>query len=211
MCHIVLFVEKGNRVRSRVSVLGQRISGVVQGCTVVGPSEVATEVFEARSLHGLSRVETSGLTYGCGVGIVGIGIHELGIGCHGEVVVEELGVEVQAGCCTLECRGLQDTFLVGIACREAVGKVLQATGNGHIVVMADGVLIDLILPVGRSIAHQRGCLRVVFVIGVDEVAILVSRHHIHTVGCGAKAYVTTVGYLRLAACTLLGGDDDDTV
>ena len=209
--HVVLLVEEGHRVRSGIPVLGQWIGRVVQGCTVVGPGEVAAEVFETGSLDWLGRVETSGLTHGCSVGIVRIGIHELGIGCHGEVVVEELGVEVQAGCCTLEGRGLQDTFLVGIACREAVGNALQTARDGHVVVVTDGVLIDLILPVGRSIAHEGGSLRISTVIGGDEFAILVCIHHIHTVGSGAEAYTTVVADLRLTARTFLGGNDDDAV
>ncbi len=93
------------------------------------------------------------------------------------MIVKERRVEIDGSRSTLEIRSLQDTLLIGEADRDTVRKVLRSTGDGDVVVMADGGTVDFILPVGvggTKGIHGNAALTVHV---LDEIAVLIARHH----------------------------------
>ena len=106
------------------------------------------------------------------------------------MVVKERWVQVHRCSEALEARGLEDTLLVGIANRSTIGEeVFNRTSHGHIVVVAQGSAVNLVLPVGVGIVQHVD----VFLLHAHCKAAIVKNIH------------------ALAAATLLGGDDDYTV
>ena len=79
-------------------------------------------------------------------------------------------------------------------------------------VVADAVAVNLVLPVGRGVAETFVGVRALAIVVLDELAILVSVHHVELLRDGADGERAVVSHLRsLVLAALLGGDDDDTV
>ena len=64
------------------------------------------------------------------------------------MVSKERRREVQAGGVALKLGCLHDTLVVGVAQRNAVRHVLEATRDCDVVVGGNGCAVDLLLPVG---------------------------------------------------------------
>ena len=79
-------------------------------------------------------------------------IHELSVDVECQVILQQRGVQGDAGRCTLEVRGLQDTVLVGVAHADAVGHITDTTLYGNVMIAGNSGMEDLVLPVGVGIA-----------------------------------------------------------
>ena len=177
-----------------------------------GTSQQFLVVYRRKVVRILRRIEIDGCTHSFSVGILRLGIHTLTVKVQGQVIVKERRIQVQGSRDTLEVRGLQDTLLVGIAHAYTVGKILHGTRNRHIVVMADGLTIDFVLPIGI------GCTQCVYgdtaltIDTHDESTILVAVHHLKALLAHAQCCASRIGNARLhTLAAFLRSDDDDTV
>ena len=213
---VLLEVQQRDRVRGSVALPSIRPCIVVERSAVSPPLEIVREVGGIRGglvIDALGRIHLGGGPDRVAVGILGSGVHSLGVEVDVEMVVKERRVEVDGSRSTLEIRSLQDTLLVGEADRYTVRKVLRSTGDSDVVVMADGGAVDLALPVG--IGSSESIDRILVHTGIqvgDELAELIAGHHVHELLAHAGRDGTVVGDLgSLVGAALLGRDDDDTV
>ena len=109
----------------------------------------------------------------------------------------------------------EGSLLAQIASRNAVRQPFVSAIETYVVLLCEGGLEDLVVPVGRSITKL--CSECVTGSCPDRVclgyegSILVSGHDIQTVGILAKAEAAVIGNLRLSGDTLLGRNDDNAV
>ena len=214
---VVAQLQHGNGVARGVGV-GDRgpLAVVVVRCTGQ-PLEVSAEVVETIGLDGVCGIHAHCVAHGtAGVTVAVLGVHELGVEVHGQVVVKQRRVEVDSSRVALEARGLEDTLLVGVTHRHAIRQVAaHRAGHHHVVVVADGFAEDFVLPVGVVFAQ---CLQGFGLAGValvevfHESSILIAVHHVDGFLLHAQRHATVVRHAGLlAAAAFLGGDDDDTV
>ena len=211
---VILQFQHGERVGSVLGVGLSRPRGVAEGGTVrhvliVASGELAVGIAFFK-IDGLRRVHGQGCANGTLVSIAVLRCHVLGIEVHAEVVVEEGRREIDGGSETFKAAGLERTFIVGVAEADAIGQEAQAAVDGEIVVVADGSLVDFVLPVGvGSAKRQGGCAAEAFLHHLTE---FVAAEDVKLLGKRSDADTTVVGDLRTAVlAAFLGGDDDDTV
>ena len=109
------------------------------------------------------------------------------------MVSKERRREVQAGGVALKLGCLHDTLVVGVAQRNAVRHVLEATRDCDVVVGGNGCAVDLLLPVGVG-----KLLLTYFIMSLKglEVSVLVV-HCLNTRNLNGVAIVVVVLICRL--------------
>ena len=182
--------------------------------TAVGPDEVSeTRVGSsgAASCHnGAGRVVAECAVHNIIINLAVLLIGNLEVDVGSEVLVEELRSDVATERVALVVARLDDTILVGIAKRNAIGTIysLDIAGYREVLLGAERGAIDFVLPVGVCIAEFsiRGdtghC--------GDILAELVGSEHVELLGNRTHGIVATISDLS-AVATLLGGDNDYTI
>ena len=132
---------------------------------------------------------------------------------EGQMVVQELRIEVDRSSPDILLVALHDTLAVLETDGNAVRKVRQGTPEGNGMTVVEGRLADGLLPVGIRIAQQGGIPPAADVLLTEFIGIVDIEFLIGIV----DGIVATVGYARrdgLSAFglrTFLGRDDDDAV
>ena len=211
---LVLLVEQGDGVLGGIGVVDVWPLVVAVRRVFLKPLVITAEVLEHLVVgpDGLRRVEPYGRTYGVSVGVLRLGNHALAVDVEREVLLEEVRREIERDRGALEVRGLKNTLLTSVADRAAVGEALVAARDSEVVVGTESHAVDLVLPVGVSVAEFLRHVRVLTKETLDESPELVAVQHVNSLLFGRDADVAGVGDHRaLALDTLLSGDDDDAV
>ena len=113
--------------------------------------------------------------------------------------------------------GELDSFLIEITATEGVVHILVATTDVDVVVLHEGSLEELALPVG-TVGEQFGMLEVLTLspslygcTHIVEVSILLEVHHVEIFRHLLPSDISVVLYLRLAFLAALGGDEYHTI
>ena len=202
------FFEHGHGVAGGVLVVDT--AGSVLGVAIVH-GEAGVTFGSVGGADSLSGVVSHSCADSAGVGVAGVNVGTGGVSGYAQVVVEELGSEVEANGGTLHRRSFEDTFVVGEANAKAVGEPTVSTATyGEVVVVGESGAEHFFLPVGSAFAEFTDSIGGADEVG-DSVAELSGIHHVEGVAGSVHAEVGGEVNLGAFAGALLGGDDDNAV
>ena len=173
------------------------VDGAAHICTGVGGEPVELVGCGGVHIRAVSRREEECRAHHAGVeaqrvGKVGHRGCEALIGAHLKPV-GHLARDVGTQCITLISRVFDYTFLVGIVAREAIVAAVVAAAHINIIVLLEGILEDLVLPVGSA----ELCGIAIFVVEPSSVAVVFWRTGVFS---GVVVWMS-VGIILIAPCS----------
>ena len=124
---VVVFQHQiGHRVVGGQRILCFRIGGVVERTAILCPCEIATKVrsvWACGVINGLRRIHSHGGIHRIFICKTILGKHAFCIEIKRQVVVEQMGIEIECGRIALETRGFHDALLIGVAHRHTPGQI----------------------------------------------------------------------------------------
>ena len=173
--------------------------------------KVSVSVRVAFHIDRLCGVILGSQTDSCTVGKTVLVVHSLHIQLDVELLVEEVGVQVNGTCQTLHVRSLQDTVFVCIRHRHTIRHMRNGSGYTYIMVGAESRAEYFILPVGRGFAQSVGLKTILAKLLDHEITEIVCLHHIDRIRLRTDRERAAVVHLHASRLSLLGGNDDNTI
>ena len=161
--------------------------------------------------HGLCGVVGDGVVDGALVAEVVADVISFGGGVDLQVLVKELGREVESECHTVHLGSLDDTVGVGVAEVHVIRQYACCTSHTQVVVGAYCGAEHFVLPVGVGLAEEGADGRSLFGACDDSLTELLGAHCLIFLAWCVHIHVGREVHLGLAALAFLGSNDDHTV
>ena len=157
----------------------------------------------------MRRIEECGCPNRAFIGELVLGGGSFYVEINFQVVVQEFGIQVEAGRNPVQVAGLQHTILIQVSDGEAVRQVVDATGEGDRIVAHDRTLIDEILPVG--IGRTQQCFLSSISFGIHHRTELIGGQYIHFISHHRIRILGREAHFQFAGFPFFSSDENNTI